>query len=585
MTIAVQAFKETCNTLNQFGSAVNEVYLLSHTFDYQCHYNLLEKSNKFDPGNLKWLETWRREQKTSQELTFPGSSRISEEESIYYGTIKYQGEPVYILILKHLEYNNPIIMQIVQLLSEQISYKLVNQPNVESLFLQSKYQKQITEHLEEGYLTMDKKGTITFLNQRGSEILGIKSEQIIGKYYADGLANFQPSPLETLKSGKMWVNREFFIERPEGKLHLMLSVIPMFDEYHVPIGLVLTFKEITIVLKKAGNLVNIHPVFQFEDLIFKSVTMQKLVKVAKEAAKTESNILIEGDSGTGKELIAQAIHNHSRRKGKPFVVIDCSSIPRDLVETELFGYVDGAFTGAKKGGMLGKFEVANGGTVFLDEIGEMPIDIQVKLLRVIQTRSITRVGGHDPIPSNIRIIAATNRTLEEEVKNGNFRLDLFYRLNVIHLIVPPLHEREGDIPLLARTLLEIAAKRSNRKSPSISQAVMNVFEEYIWPGNIREMENVLERALLMAHDQIDLVHLPNHLLQEALAENSKQMNRNILKEDITDGQAVESLSSFEKKLIISTLKSVNGNKSLAAKKLGISRSNLYDKLIKYEIGR
>ncbi|MDQ0972287.1 transcriptional regulator with PAS, ATPase and Fis domain [Neobacillus niacini] len=563
-------FQKACSSIGNYDTGISNIILLNNTFMYQCHYDVLKEKILFNEDSFNWIV-----QVKWDDCADCNTRKTAQSEWIYTCPISHKGEHKYFLVIVYPE-SNKKILQILNLIAKQLSYQLVTQPNLKSLFLHSKYQQQITNTIEEGYLTVDQKGIITFINQIGTSILGLDVNELTGKPLLGILPNFNPSPLGTLQTKENWVNREVSFHLPKGKIHLIFSVTPLFEN-GLPVGIVITFREMKIIMKKLESLVSITPIFQFEDIIYKSRSMQDLVKTAKVAAKTESNILIEGESGTGKELIAQAIHNQSQRKGKPFVVIDCSSIPRDLVESELFGYVDGAFTGARKGGRLGKFEVANGGTVFLDEIGEMPLEIQVKLLRVLQTRTITRVGGHDPTPCNVRIIAATNRNLEEEVAYENFRLDLYYRLNVLQLTIPPIREREGDIPLLAKTLVEVAANRSNRHSPTISLETMEILENYSWPGNIRELENVIERAILIAHDVMEPEHLPNYLLTALVNSDKRKPAQSI------NLNNANSIREKEKELIRNTLDHVYWNKSLAARKLGISRSNLYEKIAKYNI--
>ncbi|WHY69062.1 sigma 54-interacting transcriptional regulator [Neobacillus sp. SuZ13] len=573
----LDCFQNVCSSIGNYETGISNIILLSNLYTYHCHYDVQERKIEFNEDRMDWIKRVKWSQ-LSNSSTF--SFGDSQSEWIYIRPISHKGEHKYFLVLIYPEKNQKKILQILDLLAKQLSYQIVTQPNLSSLFLQSTYQQQITNTIDEGYLTVDKKGIITFINKTGEIILGLEESELTDHPLVEVLPNFYPSPLETLHTKENWVNREVFFDLPKGKIHLIFSVIPLL-EGGLPVGVVITFKEMKIIMKKLESIVSIQPIFQFEDLIYKSRAMHELVKTAKVAAKTESNILIEGESGTGKELIAQSIHNQSQRKGKPFIVIDCSSIPRDLVESELFGYVDGAFTGARKGGRLGKFEVANGGTVFLDEIGEMPLEIQVKLLRVLQSRTITRVGGHDPIPSNVRIIAATNRNLEEEVENDNFRLDLYYRLNVLQLTVPSLRERDGDIPLLAKTLVEVAANRTNRYSPKISVDTMKILESYPWPGNIRELENVIERAILIAHDVIEPEHLPKNILHAAQLDEQRKHEKHLTL-NLTD-KNVNSFRGMEKELIMNTLRNVNWNKSQAARKLGISRSNLYEKIAKYHI--
>ncbi|WHY02689.1 sigma 54-interacting transcriptional regulator [Neobacillus sp. DY30] len=569
----IECFQKVCSSIGSFKTGITEIYLLNNLYTYHCHYDTREKKVIVDENERKRLNTINWKESIHSNAIY---SEESQTLLIYACPVLQNGEHQYTLVTKYHEKNNKKILQILDLLAKQLSYQLVTQPNLKSLFLHSKYQQQITNTIEEGYLTVDQKGIITFINKIGTSILGLDENELTGKSLIGILPNFKPSPLVTLQTKENWVNREVSFESPKGKIHLVFSVTPLFENGG-PVGIVITFREMKIIMKKLESLVNINPIFQFEDIIYKSTSMQELIKTAKVAAKTESNILIEGESGTGKELIAQAIHNQSQRKGKPFVVIDCSSIPRDLVESELFGYVDGAFTGARKGGRLGKFEVANGGTVFLDEIGEMPLEIQVKLLRVLQTRTITRVGGHEPTTCNVRIIAATNRNLEAEVEYQNFRLDLYYRLNVLQLTIPPIREREGDIPLLAKTLVEVAAKRTNRQAPTISLETMKILESYSWPGNIRELENVIERAILIAHVVMEPEHLPNYLLNALVNSDKRKPAQSINLND------ANSIREKEKELIRNTLDHVYWNKSQAARKLGISRSNLYEKIAKYNI--
>lgn len=569
----IDCFQKVCCSIGNFETGITEIFLLSNFYTYHCHYDVQERRILFDEDQGDWVNHVKWEEYIHSTGIF---YKEPHSEWIYTCPVSHNGEHTYTLVVKYHEKNNRKLFLILDLLAKQLSYQLVTQPNLQSLFLQSKYQQQITNTIEDGYLTVDQKGRITFINHTGTSILGLDENELTGQQLAVILPNFNPSPLVTLQTKENWVNREVSFNLPKGKIHLIFSVTPLFEN-GLPVGIVITFREMKIIMKKLESLVSIKPIFQFEDIIYKSCSMQDLVKTAKVAAKTESNILIEGESGTGKELIAQAIHNQSQRKGKPFVVIDCSSIPRDLVESELFGYVDGAFTGARKGGRLGKFEVANGGTVFLDEIGEMPLEIQVKLLRVLQTRTITRVGGHEPTPCNVRIIAATNRNLEAEVEYENFRLDLYYRLNVLQLTIPPIREREGDIPLLAKTLVEVAANRTNRHSPTISLETMKILESYSWPGNIRELENVIERAILIAHDVIEPEHLPNYMLNADLSSDKRKPIQAINLND------VNSFREMDKELILNTLNGVYWNKSLAARLLGISRSNLYEKIAKYNI--
>ena len=307
-----------------------------------------------------------------------------------------------------------------------------------------------------------------------------------------------------------------------------------------------------------------HPVFG--NIVGKDPVMQKVFNLIDEVAPTGATVLITGESGTGKELVARAIHDKSPRKDKPFVVIDCSAFPSTLIESELFGHTKGAFTGATNA-KAGRFEQADGGTVFLDEIGEIPLELQVKLLRVLQTQRFERLGGRQTIEVDMRIIAATNKDLLEEVRAGRFREDLYYRLEVIPIHLPPLQSRGNDVALLARHFLTLFAARLSKQIQDISPQAMRLILRYSWPGNVRELENVMEQALIMARgDRL----LPGDLPDKLLGPSPKT-------------RPEKDIWSHERDLLVQTLEECGWNKKLAAEKLGIGRSTLYSKLKRYNL--
>ena len=317
--------------------------------------------------------------------------------------------------------------------------------------------------------------------------------------------------------------------------------------------------------------------YSFDSLIGDSEAIKKAKKMAKKVAKTNSNVLITGESGTGKEVFVHAIHNASLRKNKPFIKINCAAIPSELLESELFGYEEGAFTGAKRGGKRGRIQMAHEGTLLLDEIGDMPLEMQGKLLRVIQEKEVERVGGEGTDKVDVRIMASTNRNLAEMVKEKTFRKDLFYRLDVMDIKLPALRERSEDIPAFVKELSYILGNKLGRYVDKISDDVMALLTAYEWPGNIRELENVIERAInLMDIDGIiRLEHLPDHLMK--FHENNHKMYEH-LDGDLNLKTRVEAL---EKELIESCLIKVNHNKNQASKMLNISRVSLYKKIDKY----
>jgi len=307
---------------------------------------------------------------------------------------------------------------------------------------------------------------------------------------------------------------------------------------------------------------------EFEGIIGKSPKMKELFKEISIVSKSNSSVLIEGESGTGKELVAKAIHKLSNRKDKPFIPINCSAIPFELFENELFGHEKGAYTGAITT-TKGKIELAGEGTLFLDEIGEMPQLIQAKLLRVLQEKEFFRIGGSEVVKMKCRIISATNKNLEEMVEEGTFREDLFYRINVVHLKIPPLRERKEDIPLLVNQFLKKYSKENNKEITDIDKQVLDVFMEYNWPGNVRELENAIERAVVMCPiDKIKIEHIPKRIISKA---NSSQKEQ-ILQTDTYN------LSEIERKIILSALEEENWNQTKTAQKLGISRKQLRTKM-------
>jgi len=307
------------------------------------------------------------------------------------------------------------------------------------------------------------------------------------------------------------------------------------------------------------------------DIIGESQEIVSLRKMISKVAVSNSNIMILGESGTGKELVAHSIHCDSHRSEKPFISLNCGAIPPELLESELFGYEEGAFTGAKKGGKSGLFLAANGGTLFLDEIGDLPLNMQVKLLRVIQEREIRKVGSTVGKPIDVRVITATNKNLLELMNKNDFREDLFYRLNVVSINIPPLRMRRDDIAILAKFFIKKIAIRDNLHLESISPGAMEYLKSYDWPGNVRELENTIERASNFIDDDgiIRPEHLPTKLTGQVITHSGKHLN-DIL-EEVERAAIVDAMMQFDRKKI------------RVAKELGISRTSLYEKLEKYNI--
>lgn len=305
------------------------------------------------------------------------------------------------------------------------------------------------------------------------------------------------------------------------------------------------------------------------EIIGQSEAIRALFDLVEKVSSTSANVLIEGESGTGKELVARAIHFQSDRADKPFLAINCGALPESLLESELFGHVKGSFTGAVAD-KIGYFRSAAGGTLFLDEVGDMPPALQVKLLRALQEREVTPIGSSVPVRFDARIIAATNKRLETEMAEGRFREDLYYRLNVVEIDVPPLRERREDIPVLVEHFISSSARRQGIVEKEVSPAAKELFNNYDWPGNVRELEHVIERALILSGDQIDVNDLPARLTGNTSS--------------AAGDDKFKSLDQVEREYILEVLESVSQDKAVAAKILGIDLSTLYRKLKRYEIG-
>jgi PAS domain S-box-containing protein len=458
---------------------------------------------------------------------------------------------------------------------------------VEELFNIREYKEIleiILENAYEGIVVVDAEGFITMFNKAYGEFLGIDPATVIGKHVTQVIENTRMHLVA--QSGQEEIGD---IQHIQGK-DMICQRIPIFKKGKLvgAVGKIMfkDIKDLTLLVNKVNHLQSELEYYQnelkrvqgarynFQNIIGETPGFKQVKEMAYRVSHTNSTVLIRGESGTGKELFAHAIHNESPRRTGPFIKVNCAAIPENLLESELFGYEEGAFTGAKKGGKVGKFEMANGGTIFLDEVGDMPLNMQVKLLRVLQEKEIERVGGNKPIKVNVRVIAATNRMLEELIRQEKFRSDLYYRLNVVELVIPPLWERRGDIPLLVEKLLKKISFELGRPVPEIASQTMDIFMNYSWPGNVRELENILERVLnFMDGPVVQPYHLPLHI-QKATGENRQQDNAFNLKLVVEE---------IEKQVIQRALERTNGNRIQAAKLLGISRANIYQKMEKYKL--
>jgi len=446
----------------------------------------------------------------------------------------------------------------------KIGTELREQESSERLQTLQKYQSAIVESISDGLLTVDATGVVTYMNPAAGRILGVEHKAAVGRAIGD-LVGFRPVIMDVLRTGEGYTDREFILRDAVRSFHFIKTAIPIRDEAGRITGAVDTFREIQRVRQMVNRLTGAHARFTFSDFIGESDALGETLSLAKVATRSSSNVLILGESGTGKEVLAQAIHNASPVADGPFVAVNCGAIPRDLIEGELFGAEEGAFTGAPKGGRPGKFELANGGTIFLDEIGDMPLDMQVKLHRVLQERRITRLGGKHEMEVRVRVIAATNHDLVQDIREGSFRRDLYYRLNVLSITIPPLNQRLDDLPLLVQSLINRLSGKVGKRIRAASPQAMAVLMRHAWPGNVRELENVLERAINVAEgDVLDAHDL--HLRAASLP--SRQGAPLVLRP----------INEVEVDVVLQAVEACDGNITRAARLLRCSRNTIYAKL-------
>jgi sigma-54 dependent transcriptional regulator, acetoin dehydrogenase operon transcriptional activator AcoR len=441
-----------------------------------------------------------------------------------------------------------------------------------------KYYVNVSKHLatvfnsvSEGLITIDNKGLITGVNAPAARLLRLHPRDLVGMPI-DEVVRMDSKLRSFMHIGREYTEEEMLLKSEKGQVRCVGSASPICSENGSKMGAVLTFARMKETPSRISGAGGSDARFMFKDIIGESLTMRATLEKAKRVARSPSTVLILGESGTGKELFAQAIHNASDRSDGPFVSVNCGAIPGELIQSELFGYAEGAFTGAKRGGRSGKLELANGGSIFLDEIGNMPLEMQVNLLRVLEEKAVVRVGDNKMIPVDVRVIAATNCSLCDEVSKGRFREDLFYRLNVIAIIIPPLRERKEDIALLTDHFVEKISRKVGKTVGSVEPAIFTTLEAYHWPGNVRELTNAIEYAInLLQGEELKLAHLPPHL-------KKKQVVRTMA----ADAEIIP-LASVEKKAIENALVYFGGNITKVANALGIGRNTLYDRMRKYGI--
>lgn len=442
----------------------------------------------------------------------------------------------------------------------------------------------VIDATEDAISVADEKGNTIIVNSAYTRITGLPPEAVLNKPVTVDIAEGDSMHLQILKTGKPVRNVRMKVG--PGKKEVIVNVAPIFIDgtIHGSVGTIHDISEImalTDELAKAKKLIrHLHARYTWGDIIGISPAMVAAKDQARRAAETPATVLLRGESGTGKELFAHAIHNASTRQKGQFVRVNCAALSENLLESELFGYVEGAFTGALKGGKKGLFEEANNGTIFLDEIGEISLSLQRKLLRVLQEREIVRVGSTVPIPVDVRVITATNINLEQKVKDGTFKGDLYYRLNVLPIAIPPLRTREEDVPRLVEHIIFRLNQEFGRQVMGMAPEAVAELVKYPWPGNVRELENVLGRAMINMRPQervIDTQHLP---LLECEKINEAFL---ALEQTTVVRPLVQVVADAERTAIMRALTESGGNREKAAKLLNVALRNFYYKIKKYGI--
>lgn len=526
------------------------------------------------------------------------------------------GQTVGVLaVIGHNEHSHPHTLGMITAAAQAISNQLQMQvwlSNANDLLFEL---KTILQSLPEGILLLRHDGVISQMNAPAGTMLGLTLSKVTGRRLQDVLP--LPAVLaQAVARQQSLTDEELVFDTVHGRVTCLCSLKPItsnrpetglediFNSTHLMIsepvaadGFVMILRSIERVQKLVHRMTGARARLTFANVIGEGPALKEALRLARLASKSNSTVLLHGETGTGKEIFAQSIHNSSARAEGPFVAINCAAIPRELINTELFGYEGGSFTGADRQGRPGKFEQANGGTLFLDEIGDMPLDLQTTLLRAIETRTIVRIGGFRVIPADVRIIVATHKDLREEALRGNFRSDLYYRLNVLAINIPPLRERADDLPLLVRHFL-LRQSRTLGRSFTITPEAIEALKQYSWPGNVRELENMLERVTyLMPGTTITLTDLPFDIQQaveraqsvkisvsDSSAQNDEVQQR---LQQVSPGAAdkggalKEHHMNAEMRAVMQAWETSNGQVTRAAALLGISRTTMWRKMVKY----
>jgi transcriptional regulator of acetoin/glycerol metabolism len=440
------------------------------------------------------------------------------------------------------------------------------------LRIANKFSSAVFNSMSEGIISIDKFGKVIWINKAASKMFEIDRESAKEKDIKDVIGE-QPTVEKMLSNHQPFNDEDISVYRNKERLYLNASARILLNKTGIADGYIIILRKMKAVKKMVNRMAGSEARFCFGDIIGENRYLKKVKDLGRRISKSDATVLIEGESGTGKEMMAQAIHNESLRRERVFLSINCAAIPQNLLESELFGYEGGSFTGARKKGRPGKFELASGGTLLLDEIGEMPLNMQASLLRVLQEKEINRIGGLEPIPIDVRILASTNKDLEE-VRKGNFRKDLFFRLNTVKIKMPVLSKRLDDIEKLVEHFIFILNQKSNQNIHAVENEVIDLLKEYDWPGNVRELQNVIERAVLLSEDGcIRVKHLPEEFKNNVEKEVNKIDSNSLPLLKLKDMEKIMLEHSIQETKTITE----------AAKILGVSRSTFYRKADKFNL--
>lgn len=471
-------------------------------------------------------------------------------------------------VVKEKDVTIEILLSSEEEINESVTNALIIYKQLNEAIKRNELLNSVVNYSMEGIIAVDNLGTITTFNHEAQKVLGIKEKDALGRHIQSVLPHLNLD--NALKNRKISLGDVCRLNNIETIMNKAPLIVKNETE-----GAIATFLKVDDIQEIEKNTrmrltkKGLTAKMTFEHIKGTSEITKKNIARAQAYAQIDSTVLLTGETGTGKEVFAQAIHNGSQRKSGPFVAINCSALPPNLLESELFGYVDGAFTGARKGGKQGLFELAHGGTIFLDEIGELDMSLQVRLLRVLQEREIMRIGDDRIIPVDVRIISATNRNLKMEMNNGNFRSDLYYRLNILNVHLPPLRSRIEDIEDLVHMILESTNRSLRFKVSGIDERMMASLKNHNWPGNVRELKNVIEKIVVMTQTGVARFESLNHIIEDLEVDTCEDSSEDLYKMTLPE---IESL------IIQRVLKEEGYNKKRTAERLGIGRSTLFRKL-------